>query len=288
MNLKFLSKHYASNRLQNCSINLTTFLPEFDTFMEEVTNMSLLNKNCILINFNKHNISERLRNAKNGLKSIFFPNLCEICGEEILSGQNEICHFCLNKMDYTFFENYEVDTPVHEVFYGRVQLNFAYSLLYFKKKGEIQGLLHKIKYGHGHQLAVEMGKIIALKLVNNKMFSSIDSLVPIPLHKKKEAIRGYNQSLKIAEGIKEVSGKQIQTIISRKRHHASQTKKDRFDRWENVENIFKINDCGTVPQHIALIDDVITTGATLEAASRVILQKYPTIKISIITIAFAR
>jgi ComF family protein len=241
-----------------------------------------------LVYFNKHNVFGSFLKAKNGLKSIFFPNLCEICSAELTANQKHICHYCLSHLNYTLFETYSLDTPVHEVFYGRVQLTFAYSLVYFKKNSPIQDLLHKIKYNHGHVLAVKMGEIIAQKLEKNQHFPSVDALVPIPLHRKKEAIRGYNQSLKIAEGISAVSNKPILHLITRTKHHESQTKKDRFGRWENVEHIFKMEDNDNVPKHVALIDDVITTGATLEAAARVILQKHPAIKISIITIAFAR
>lgn len=204
------------------------------------------------------------------------------------SDQNHICHYCRSKLDYTFFENYKGDTPVHEVFYGRVQLTFAFSLVYFKKEGAMQSVLHKIKYNHGHQLAIEFGRVIAQRLEKNSDFLSINALVPIPLHRKKEIVRGYNQSAKIAEGISEITGMQILPMIARKRHHESQTKKDRFERWENVENIFEYKEGNEAPQHIALVDDVMTTGATLEAACNVIRQVYPEIKISVLTIAYAR
>ena len=238
--------------------------------------------------FNRHNISQSFLTAKNGLKSLFFPNLCEICGGEMSAGENHICHYCLSHLNYTLFENYTTDTPVHEVFYGRVNITFAFSLVYFKKNTAIQDLLHQIKYNHGHELAVKMGEDIAIKLQKNTHFLTVDALVPIPLHRKKEAIRGYNQSLKIAEGVCKTSHCSIIHLLSRTKHHESQTKKDRFGRWENVENIFQVEHDQVPPKHIALVDDVITTGSTLEAAARVIRKSYPSIQISIITIAFAQ
>jgi len=242
----------------------------------------------ILLESGRNIVFQSFLKAKNGLTSIFYPNLCEICSTELTVGKNHICHECLIKLNYTLFENYSIDTPIHEVFYGRINIELGYSLLFFKKDTATQDLLHRIKYTHGHGLAIEMGRLISQKLKSNTLFSSIDGVVPIPLHRKKEALRGYNQSLKLAEGVHAVSQIPIIHLVERKKHHESQTKKDRFDRWENVEQIFRVNKTIKPPKHIAIIDDVITTGSTLEAAYRVIKESYPEVKISIITLAFAK
>jgi competence protein ComFC len=237
---------------------------------------------------NNNNVFQFFLKAKNGLSSIFYPNLCEICSVDLPVNQNKVCHYCLSNLRFTLFENYATDTPIQALFYGRVPLEFAYSMVYFKKQTAIQDVLHKIKYGHGHELARIMGEMMAKRLVNNDKFKDIQAFVPIPLHRKKEIIRGYNQSLKITEGLSKCANIPIVELLVRTKHHESQTKKDKHGRFENVEAIFALKEATPPPNHIALVDDVLTTGATLEAASRVIKKAFPDVKISVLTIAVAK
>lgn len=241
-----------------------------------------------MIDLNNTKLFQSFLKAKNGLSSIFYPNLCEICSAELAVNQNKVCHYCMSNLRFTLFENYTTDTPIQELFYGRVPLEFAYSMVYFKKQTAIQDVLHKIKYAHGHELAILMGQMMANRLVENEKFKSVEAIVPIPLHRKKEIIRGYNQSLKIAEGLHLRSHIPIAEILVRTKHHESQTKKDKHGRFENVEAIFALKEVANIPNHIALVDDVITTGATLEAACRVIKKAFPDVKISLLSIAVAK
>ena len=220
---------------------------------------------------------------------LIYPNTCLICTKETPSKQVQICHFCEQELHYTDFEYYREETKLDKLFWGRVQLESTYSLLYFEKENSTQEILHGIKYQNKKNLAREMGKRIGTNLLKIESFKKLDCLIPIPLHTKKEYQRGYNQSLLIAEGIsKNCNIPYLEKAIIRIKHGESQTKKGRIKRWENVQNTFKIN--ASLLQnfkHIALVDDVITTGATLEACITEIQSTYPTLKISVISLAIA-
>lgn len=224
-----------------------------------------------------------------GFLAIVYPQTCKICSADLPEGLPHICPTCLDKLSFTYFEKYGVHHPASEIFWGRVNLVSVYCLLYFKQGSTTQELMHVIKYKEGKDLAVFMGEMLAEKMKEIQEFTFLDALVPIPLHDKKEFIRGYNQSLKICEGIQAKTDLPIVNLVQRKKHHDSQTKKDRFERWDNVAENFEVNT--TIPPgitHIALIDDVLTTGSTVEAVARTIQEALPKLKISVITVAFAQ
>lgn len=223
-----------------------------------------------------------------GLLALIYPSNCLVCDRELTEQTSSICFHCYLDFDYTYFEKQAKDNPIHEIFKGRVIINNAFSLLFFQEKKATQKLLHRIKYADGKDLALSMGEIIGKKMTKHSAFLEIDALLPIPLHGKKEFIRGYNQSLKLAQGISSKTNIPVRELLKRNAHHASQTKKDRFERWENVANKFALKERDQpLPNHVAIVDDVLTTGATMEAACRVLLEQHPAIKISIITLAIA-
>jgi ComF family protein len=218
---------------------------------------------------------------------LFFPRLCKGCGVHLFENEQEICKKCLRSLPRTGFELID-DNPAEKIFWGRVNIEKAVSVYYYRKGELLQQLLHKLKY-RGHPLiGEELGKTTGNILRQTGCFNNIDALIPVPLHPKKQRIRGYNQSKHIAYGISLVSDIPLLTgNLVRTVHTSSQTTKNRFERWENVSNIFsvlypeKLNN-----KHILLIDDVVTTGATLESCARA-LQKSCDLKISIATIGFA-
>ncbi|NOY38592.1 MAG: ComF family protein [Chlorobi bacterium] len=180
------------------------------------------------------------------------------------------------------------DNPVARMFWGKFPFTLATALLVFDKGNKTQKLIHQIKY-YGHkELAVKMGKMLGAYLQNFDLFRSIDFLIPVPLHKRKLRMRGFNQSERIARGVSDISKKPVFTnVLDRCHYNPSQTRKSRYERWENVADIFRIKEGVQLQgKHILLVDDVITTGATMEACAHALL-KIPEIKIALVSLASA-
>ncbi len=217
--------------------------------------------------------------------SLVYPNLCASCGSALNHGQDVICLICEAKFPQTDF-HLDSNNPVAKHFWGRVNLQNASSFYYFNKGSRIQHLIHQLKYKGNTDVGIKLGKLYAYKLIESESIKNVDLIIPIPLHYKKQKRRGYNQSDFIAQGVSEVL--QIpydKKSIVREHDNISQTKKTRFERWSNVENIFQIKDSESLKdKHILLVDDVVTTGATLEACSSLILN-LPETRVSAITIA---
>jgi competence protein ComFC len=187
-------------------------------------------------------------------------------------------------------ENSEFDSKTKKLFWGRIPVEIGYSLLYFEKGNSTQKILHNIKYENKKKLTFEMGKKIGEKLKNTNLINEIDVLIPVPIHKNKKFERGYNQSYLLSKGISSVI--KIETnnqLIFRKKNSKSQTRLNKFLRWENAQNTYSISTKFINQQinHIAIIDDVITTGSTIESISQEILKTNPNIKISVISLALA-
>jgi ComF family protein len=217
---------------------------------------------------------------------LFYPRICAGCNNLLYKNEEMICTNCIISLPKT---NYHTD-PENEtakIFWGRKQIENASSYLYFRKGGIVQRLLHKLKYKGEKEIGLFLGKLIGYEIINTP-FCDADIIVPVPLHKKKLAKRGYNQSEIIAKGISEVLNKPVVTdSLKRVFEKTSQTSKHRYDRWLNVNEIFEIKCAeGLANKHILLVDDVVTTGATIEACVEA-LQKCENTKISIITVAKA-
>jgi len=219
---------------------------------------------------------------------LFFPTFCESCGKHLVKGEFMLCTHCRFDIPKTNFHK-ETENPVEEVFWGRVPVQAATSYSFYSKFGIVKNLLHKLKYKSKPELGILMGNFMGDNLLQDVKFQDVDLIIPLPIHSKRERERGYNQSLMLAYGINEVLGKPIENNnLYRAIETKTQTRKKRDERWQNVQNIFDIKNMERLEnKHILLIDDVLTTGATLEAAAETLL-KVKGIKISIAVFAFTK
>lgn len=221
------------------------------------------------------------------LTELLFPRLCVVCGDKLIEQEQWICLHCLHHIPRTNF-HLEPDNPVSQLFYGRVQVEYATSFFYFSKGSKYQTLLHHLKYKGMKELGEEIGKHFGIDLLQSPEFSSVDLICPVPLHPSKEKKRGYNQSWWIASGIakqmnKELSAGNLKRITATE----TQTRKSRFERFLNVEGIFELSDPEAFSgKHVLLVDDVVTTGSTLEACASVLISK-TSARVSIATLAKA-
>jgi len=218
---------------------------------------------------------------------LFFPEICITCNDKLVSQEKYICLKCLHDIPRTGFHK-SSGNKVEQLFWGRVKIENATSFFYFRKGSRYQKLIHFLKYKGLKELGQEIGRHYGFELSENKEFSKLDIIIPVPLHPKKLKKRGFNQSEWIAKGISIGLGKPVNSnCLYRIVFTSTQTQKTRFERWKNVEGIFEVK----MPEllknkYILLVDDVITTGSTLEACA-IALLKVPGIKISIATLAYA-
>lgn len=218
---------------------------------------------------------------------LFYPKLCGACNTALYKGEQHICFVCSNNLPFTDFEKLK-SNPVEKVFQGRIDVAFATSLLYFSRSTKTQNILHQIKYNNRKQLAIYLGNLLGERIKSTHEQLNFDVIIPVPLHPKKLQIRGYNQSSYIAKGIAEALNIPVaEHIIKRKINTATQTKKTRVERWQNINNAFELNKKIKLNyNHILLVDDVLTTGATIEACANSLNSKQ-NLKISVATLAMA-
>jgi len=219
--------------------------------------------------------------------SLFYPRVCLACGNTLFRNEEILCFSCLYHLPKTNF-HFEEDNPVARQFWGKINFASAASCYYFTKGSKVQHLIHQLKYKGYKEIGAYIGKLYGLELMKSPGFNSITSVIPVPLHPRKEAKRGFNQAEWFAKGLAASMKTELdKTTLIRATSSETQTRKSRFNRWENVKEIFRIEDIGRqAGKHVLLVDDVITTGSTLEAAGHSLLQ-VPGIKISVASIACA-
>lgn len=221
------------------------------------------------------------------LLSLFYPNLCAGCNKSLLKNERVICIDCRASMPRTDFHTFR-ENPVHKLFRGRTNVESSTSLLYFNKGAGVQKMLHQLKYKGNTELGEELGNELGSAIKDSAYFQGIDAVIPVPLHPKKEKLRGYNQSMLIAKGVAQSLQVEASKNLVRKTNSGSQTRKSRYERWENVETAFAIKNPEKLKgKHILLIDDVVTTGATIEACVNELLKLDGT-KVSVATLACAQ
>lgn len=221
------------------------------------------------------------------LWELFFPRCCLLCGKPLVRGEECICTGCLIQLPRTRFHLLK-ENEVERNFWGKFPIGRATSFLHYIKEGSSQRLVHDLKY-HGYKEVGEvMGRIMAAELSPSGFFEGIDLIHPVPLHSRKERQRGYNQSERLAAGLSAATGIPVCShAIQRIKYTDTQTRKKNDERWANVEETFSC----TMPEalagkHILIIDDVLTTGATIVACADA-LRDVPQIRISVLTLAAA-
>lgn len=227
------------------------------------------------------------KNLLGDFVSLFFPRCCVGCHDSLVKGEETLCTGCLRELPLT---NYHLETanPLKARMAGRIPVEFALAFLKFTKSGRTQHLLHSLKYKGNAELGVTLGRVFAQRLTDVGGRWPFDAIVPVPLHPTRLRRRGYNQSVKFSQGLSEVLEIPVyENVVIRRSQTETQTKKSKLKRWENVHDVFEVVDKGRLfGKHLLITDDVITTGATIEAcASSLIQSARSTVSIASIAVA---
>jgi ComF family protein len=213
-----------------------------------------------------------LKEIKDSFLHLLFPHVCAGCGSDLLNEESLICIRCIADLPETNFQAH-INNPVEKIFWGRLPLVSAAAGYYFKKESLMQQLIHQFKYKGNKDLGLQLGRMLGKYLAQSDRFNA-DALVPLPLFPVKERKRGYNQATVLCEGMAEIMKIPVlKNAVIRPQHTETQTKKGRVERWKNMEGKFVLQNTTVISnKHLLLVDDVITTGATLEACGMELLK----------------
>ena len=223
------------------------------------------------------------------LLDLISPRLCVVCGQRLTVSEETICSKCNLHLPRTGFQQDPYENEMAKLFWHQIPIERATALFYYEAHSETANILYELKYKSHPEIGVVMGRMMAKELQSTGFFDEIDGIVPVPLAKKRLRQRGYNQSLEIARGISEMTGLPIYNkVVRRNAFEGSQTSKGRWERNENVEGVFELKDATAIQgKHILIVDDVVTTGATVIACAQE-LCKAGSIKVSVLALGFAK
>ena len=223
------------------------------------------------------------------LLDLISPRLCVVCGNRLAVTEETLCSKCYLHLPRTDFDHDLYENVMAKLFWGQIKLEKATALFYYEPHAETAQIFYEMKYKNHPEIGVMMGRMMAKELMRSGLFEGIDAIVPVPLAKKRERQRGYNQSLELAKGVNEVIGLPIYNkVVKRTKFMGSQTQRGRWERNENVEHVFELVDGDSLSgKHVLLIDDVVTTGATIIACAQE-MQKASDVKISVLALGFAK
>jgi ComF family protein len=229
----------------------------------------------------------RIQAYSTGFFHLFYPHICMQCGREELSSATVLCEACEKNLPYTHFLPIENNT-IEKIFWGRVTIEQAGASLFFTKESIVQALIFALKYKHQKKAGRLLGNIIGQDMINSQRFKNIDCMMPIPLSKKKQRVRGYNQALVICEGIQEkLPHIQILPLLLKPKNAISQTSKDRIQRTQLGHQSYSIIDPAQIAEkNVLVVDDVITTGATVESVCKYILSVARPHSLSVVAAAY--
>jgi ComF family protein len=217
--------------------------------------------------------------------SLLFPELCQACGTSLSQHENHFCTTCLHQLPYTNF-HLNADNRLAKQFWGRVNISASVAFLYFNKGGRVQNIMHQLKYNNQPQVGIAVGNLYGKELKSWAGFRQAQAILPVPLHPHKLEKRGYNQSEQFAIGLSETLNIPVYTdILTRNAERESQAKQNRSHRFDNMQKVFSASANGVNLENVLLVDDTITTGATLEACV-IALQEIGIKNIAIVGIAF--
>lgn len=216
----------------------------------------------------------RLKGYINNFTHLIYPHFCEGCGSDALSNNHILCASCLADLPETGFSFIE-ENVIEKRFYGRLKLSAATAAFYFTQQSLMQHLMHQLKYKGNKQVGIYLGKLLGQQLKASNRFNTVDVIIPLPLNPKREFKRGYNQATMIAQGVAATLDKPVEEkAVIRTVFTSTQTKQDRIHRFENMDGVFAVQNAEYITnKHVLLIDDIITTGATIEACANVIIQQ---------------
>ena len=229
-----------------------------------------------------------LKNYSDGLGHLVFTNVCLHCNKELVAQERYLCWLCWEGLERTYFELQNAPTKLDQLFWSRVEIKHTCALYFYGRGMVSQSLIRALKYDFKAPLGIYLGEHMANALAGHPI-SSVDALIAVPIHPKKKFARGYNQSELLARGIAKQWGiPLLKSSVQKRKHTLSQTTNDRFGRWENVQNMFKAAGNFSRFRHVLIVDDVITTGATLESLVRAIKAADPDVQISLLSFAFTK
>lgn len=219
--------------------------------------------------------------------ALFVPRTCAGCGTGLMAAETCLCLGCETELPLTRF-HHDPKNRVEQLFWGKVQLEAASALLHFSRTGMVQHMLHRLKYQQDKHAGLHLGALMGRELAECPRFADVDTLLAVPLHPRKERVRGYNQAQVLVDGVRTVLplpsvGKELMRVV----RTPSQTKRGRLDRWLNVKEAFHLPDPSALAgRHVLIVDDVVTTGATIEGCVRA-LRQVPDLRVSLFTAACA-
>jgi ComF family protein len=215
----------------------------------------------------------KLSNILNDINTVLLPSLCFGCNARLYRGENLLCTLCRNQLPLTEY-NFNEENAVDRIFYGRIPVEKAASFLFYSEKGVVKNLIHYLKYRNQPQLGTFLGQWWGEQLSENGLGEKIDCVVPVPLHPSKQRRRGYNQVTLFAVNLADrLQVPYLETALVKTANSKTQTRKDRWFRWQSSKELYQLSNPILVEfKRVLLVDDVITTGATLEACSRALLK----------------
>lgn len=224
----------------------------------------------------------------NDLLDVIFPKCCEVCGSSLVDGEEVMCLQCSFDMPRCNIHRDEFNT-LHQRLASNVPVEMAAGYFYYYRKSPYTKLIHAAKYNGRPNVARILARNFAGEIVADGFFQSIDMILPVPLHRFKQLRRGYNQSDHIAQGISDATGIPVGYNLKCTKGHASQTRRNAYERWLNSRNIYSAeNGAGLDGRHVLIVDDVVTTGATMLACCEAVQKVAPTARISVLALGVTR